>query len=180
MSSDGDTQRLLRIYLNDHLMGATGGVELARRLLRANTDTPLEAPLRQLLEELVEDRTTLRQVMRTTGAAVNPLKVAAAIVGERAGRLKLNGRLTGYSPLSRLVELEGLHAGANAKLRLWLTLAEIHAGAALGIDLDQLANRARSQLDRLEALRREAARTALSDATGSDPDEPGRAPLTAS
>jgi hypothetical protein len=34
---------------------------------------------------------------------------------EKVGRLKLNGQLTGYSPLSRVVELEGLLAGIAGK-----------------------------------------------------------------
>ena len=33
-------------------------------------------------------------------------KDGAAWVAEKLGRLKTNGQLTGYSPLSRLVELE--------------------------------------------------------------------------
>ena len=41
------------------------------------------------------------------------LKVAGAWAGEKAGRLKLNGHLTGYSPQSRVIELEGLVVGVT-------------------------------------------------------------------
>jgi hypothetical protein len=51
------------------------------------------------------------------------LKVGAVWLGEKLGRLKLNGRLLDYSPLSRVIELEGLIAGAHARLCLWRTLA---------------------------------------------------------
>lgn len=41
----GHRRRLLQIYLNDHLAGAVGGAELARRCLRSNRGTPLGALL---------------------------------------------------------------------------------------------------------------------------------------
>ena len=41
------------------------------------------------------------------------------------GRLKPNGQLTGYSPLSRVVELEGLALGMTGKLALWKALREL-------------------------------------------------------
>ena len=34
------SKKLLSIYLNDHLAGATGGLELARRARGANEGTP--------------------------------------------------------------------------------------------------------------------------------------------
>ena len=43
----------------------------------------------------------------------------------RSGRLKPNGQLTGYSPLSRVVELEGLALGITGKLALWKALREL-------------------------------------------------------
>ena len=46
----------------------------------------------------------------------DPVKDAGGWLLEKAGRLKLNGQLKGYSPLPRLVELEGLALGVTAKL----------------------------------------------------------------
>lgn len=37
-------------------------------------------------------------------------------VAEKLGRLKPNGQLHGYSPLSRVIELEGLYLGISGKL----------------------------------------------------------------
>ena len=45
-----------------------------------------------------------------------------------SGRLKPNGQLTGYSPLSRLVELEGLSLGITGKLGLWRALLGLVPG----------------------------------------------------
>ena len=56
--------------------------------------------------------------MDRLGVAQGRLKPLAAVFGERLGRLKLNGRLWGYSPLSRLDELELLQIGVVGKRML--------------------------------------------------------------
>jgi len=38
MTTPQDADQLSAVYLNDHLAGATGGAELARRLARAEQD----------------------------------------------------------------------------------------------------------------------------------------------
>jgi hypothetical protein len=85
-------------------------------------------------------------------------------MGEKAGRLKLNGRLTEYSPLSRLEEIELLALGVAGKLALWQALRDTHGDDARlrGVDLDALVDRARAQRRSLERQRRKAAREALS------------------
>lgn len=158
-----DRRRLLRIYLNDHLMGSAGGIELCRRCLRSNHGTPLGAFLTDLLLQIIEDRRSLEDLMARMGFPVDRLKLVAAAAGEKVGRLKLNGQLLGYSDLSRLLELEGLYAGVTAKQRLWLSLREIASSypQLSATDFDQLVERAASQLEGLEQHRREAARTAF-------------------
>ena len=47
------------------------------------------------------------------------LKELVALAGEKVGRLKPNGQVRGYSPLSRLLELETLSVGISGKLALW-------------------------------------------------------------
>jgi hypothetical protein len=153
-------QRLLAIYLNDHLAGATVGVELVRRTARENAGTDLGAFLRdRLLPEILEDRQTLERLMRQLGVARSRPKIAAAWVVEKLGRLKLNGELTRYSPLSRLIELEGLAAGIEGKRALWLALGA--ATSVDGFDFDALAERAADQRARLEEHRLQAAARAL-------------------
>jgi hypothetical protein len=49
-------RRLLAIYLNDHLAGATAGLELARRARGSNRDTELGEFLERLTGEIEEDR----------------------------------------------------------------------------------------------------------------------------
>lgn len=153
---------LLAIYLNDHLAGATLGVELVRRLRGSNEGDPTFGPvLTEVCTEIEADRETLKAVMDRLEVGQSKLKPLAAVLGERLGRLKLNGRLWGYSPLSRLDELELLQIGVVGKRRLWRALEHTHAGDLQRFDLDALAERATGQLRRLEALHLKAATLAL-------------------
>jgi len=153
---------LLAIYLNDHLAGATLGVELARRLRASNEDDPEFGPtLAEVCAEIEADREALKAAMDRLGVGQSRLKPLAAVLGERLGRLKPNGRLRGYSPLSRLDELELLQIGVVGKRRLWRALERTHADDLPGFELGALAERATEQLRRLEALHLKAAALAL-------------------
>lgn len=152
----------LNIYLNDHLAGATAGVELARRLRESNRDDPEFGPaLAEICAEVEADREALKAAIDRLGIGQSRLKPAAAVLGERLGRLKLNGQLRGYSPLSRLDELELLQIGVTGKRRLWRALEHTHAEELAGIDLSALVERATRQLRRLETLHLKAASLAL-------------------
>ena len=151
----------LAIYLNDHHAASVGAVELARRAAQSNRDTPYGEALAALAVEIEEDRQALRLIMRRLGIRADPAKAAVAWSAEKLGRLKLNGQLTGYSPLSRLEELEVLSLGVEGKLGMWQALG--HAGDH-GIpesELEPLIKRARSQRRRLERQRLDAAVEAL-------------------
>ena len=154
-------RKLLSIYLGDHWAGSTIGRELAKRAAGENRGNDFGATLERLLAEIEQDRRVLREVMSAVGVTEDRLKTLAARAGERAGRLKPNGRLRGYSPLSRLVELEGLTVGLAGKLSLWQTLAALDDPALSQFDFAALQARAKSQLDALERARLEAGRMAL-------------------
>jgi hypothetical protein len=159
---------LLEIYLADHLAAATAGVELARRSARRNTGTAFGAILHRLAGEIEADRRALQQIIEQLGFRPSKTKEAAAWVGEKVGRLKLNGQIRGYSPLSRVLELEALSVGVAGKLALWeslLTTTRI-GGRLVGIDLEELAERARGQRDEIEECRLRAAREAFDGRTG--------------
>jgi hypothetical protein len=157
--------RFLSIYLNDHLAGAALGVELARRLQSSNRDSAeFGSALEQVCAEIESDRETLAQVMDRLEIGQSKLKPAVAWLAEKVGRLKLNGQLRGYSPLSRLVELEGLCIGITGKIQLWSALQSTLGPRWAGFDFEQLGRRAAGQLDAVEDLRRRAAALAFSAA----------------
>jgi hypothetical protein len=157
-------QRYLAIYLRDHFAGSTAGIELARRTAGANRGSEFGPPLEELAREITEDRTALRRLMRRLGVAPDPIKPSLAWAAEKLGRLKLNGRLTGYSPLSRVLEIEGLIGGVSGKLSLWRTMHELGPGDPRldAAELATLAERAEHQLGRLHELRARAGLAAFS------------------
>jgi hypothetical protein len=153
----------LATYLNDHLAGATAGVELARRAARSNRGTSYERTLSALADELASDRRTLQTVMDRLEVRSDRAKTAIAWGAEKLGRLKLNGQLVGYSPLSRLEELEVLIIAVQGKLLLWEALAGLAAvdQRLAEFDFSELVKRARSQRRRLERQRTNSASEAL-------------------
>jgi hypothetical protein len=155
--------RRLAIYLNDHLAGAVLGTELAKRALRENRGSPFGEFLGWLLGQILDDRATLERLMSELGVSKSRVKRTLALAFERVGRLKLNGQLTGYSPLSRLVELEGLVLGVTGKRALWVALQEIAKTEPRlrDFDFDEFRRRADEQLAGLERHRLEAARLAF-------------------
>ncbi len=154
---------LLAIYLNDHLAGSTVGHELAKRSAAHNRSSDYGTFLDGLAEEIAEDRRKLMEIMGALGIRVDRLKWVGAWAAEKLGRLKLNGSLRDYSPLSRVVELEGLALGINGKLSLWRALEELapKLPELASFDLPGLAARAESQLERLEPHRLQAVSEAL-------------------
>jgi hypothetical protein len=148
---------LLAIYLNDHLAGSYGGVETARRARASNEGNEFDAPLAKLCKEIESDREALEAVMDELGVARSRIKPAIGWLGEKLGRLKPNGQLRGYSPLSRVVELEQLALGITGKLRLWTLLDDL-VGERSQADLAGLGARAESQRDVVQDLQLRAAR----------------------
>jgi hypothetical protein len=146
---------LLSIYLNDHLTGATGGVDLARRLARSFQTTAHADALRDLAGEIDEDRETLLRIMARLDVRPSHPKIAAGWIAEKAARLKLNGRLIHRSPLTSIVELEAMYLGVEGKAAGWRTLRTLAAlDSRIEIsEIDALLERAERQAALLDELR---------------------------
>jgi hypothetical protein len=160
-----DSEKLLEIYLQDHFAGASGGAQLAKRIAGA-LESPEKAEMGKLAEEIEEDREALRQIMVSLDVDPDRIKQAAAQAGELMGRLKLNGRVLSPSPLSRVIEYEGMIMGVTGKLQLWRSLSQL---TELDSRLDAaqlrlLIERAEDQRRRLEELHATAARFAFEPA----------------
>jgi hypothetical protein len=168
MAQSAEPDRLLAIYLNDHLAGATLGVELARRLRSSNRSDPeFGEPLARICAEIEEDCDTLVRLMEKLEIGRDQVKPVLAKLAERLGRLKLNGRIRGYSPLSRVLELEILSGLVGGKLQLWNALEQSFGESLDGFDFHDLAARADRQGQRVEDLHLAAAQRALPSATSS-------------
>lgn len=148
----------LAIYLNDHLAGSMVGLQLSRRASASNEGTDLGRALAELGDEIEAEQAILRRLMARFDIAESRLKPAGAWLAEKLGRLKLNG----YSPLSRVVELEGLCTGVTGKMLLWKAMERTFGSDLPGFDFAALAERADAQRQRLEAHRLDAAERAFS------------------
>lgn len=157
--TQGEALQLLGIYLNDHYAGSTSGVELFRRAAGSHRGTDVGDTIDRLVIEVAEDRQALLEMMHALGVPVRKYKVVGAWALEKAGRLKLNGHLFDRSPLSDLVELEGMRLGVEGKAAGWrvLRLAASRYDALDRDRLDRLIARANRQIDTIEELRLQAA-----------------------
>jgi hypothetical protein len=157
-----ETSPQLAVYLNDHLAGATGGIELARRLRASNEGDPVfSGPVAAICAEIEAEREDLLALMGRLGIRRSPVKPAGAWLAEKLGRLKLNGQLRGYSPLSRMIELEGLCIGITGKLQMWRALAGNLGEERAQLDFAALAERAERQRRTVEELHAKAAERVL-------------------
>jgi hypothetical protein len=160
--TDTEPNRYLAIYLNDHLAGAAGGLALACRLRDSNAGDPeMGEPLARICAEIEADRELLAQLADRLGIRRDPVKPVLAQIGERLGRLKPNGHLRSYSPLSRVLELEILASGIGGKLQLWNSLEQAFGDSLEGYDFHALAERADRQGREVEDLHMAAAKRAF-------------------
>ena len=152
---------LLGIYLNDHLAGASAGLELARRAARSHSRD--RAALREIAHEIAEDRDELRTIMATLGVPARRYKEIAGWAMEKVGRLKPNGRILSRSPLSDVLEVEALRLAVEGKAAGWLLLRRFaeQDGRLDPAQLDRLISRAARQAEVLENLRVDTAQQAF-------------------
>lgn len=161
--------RLLGTYLNDHYAGSVVGTALARRIAKQNSGNRYGREVEGIAKQIEEDQAELRRIMDKLGVRRKRTRVGVAWAAERFGRLKPNGRLFGYSPLSRVLELEGLMIGITGKLALWRSLDRVEDSypALDSTELRRLIGRAEEQRTQVEDLRMAAAAEALFAGTSS-------------
>lgn len=154
---------LLAIYLRDHRAAAAGGLSLLKRSAKSNHGNDFGRVLQGLRVDAEADLRAMDEALRAVGVRKSALKTTLAVAGERIGRLKLNGRVRQYSPLSRVLELEGLEVGVRAKQLMWATLAQAQSAEPrlASIDLGSLQRRADDELQRLRRLHDDAVGIAL-------------------
>ncbi len=154
--------KYLAIHLNDHLAAALATREVAKRMASQYGRSDLGELARGLLPPLDEDLRTIDAVMVGAGVARDRFKPALAWGAEKAGRLKLNGHVTGKSPLSPLVELDGLSLGIEASVLLWRNLAAVATEHSLDVArIDAARMRAQALREDVERRRPDVARSAL-------------------
>ena len=155
--------KAMDVYLNDHLAGATLGVDLAKQIRDLNEGSPLGDVMAAIAPQIEEDRDTLLDLMERMGTSKNPVKQVTGWVAEKASRVKFSGAVSGEPDHGAFMALESLTLGVRGKWCLWTALKEVASEypALTSMDLDVLIHRAEAQHDTLEEERRAAGRKAL-------------------
>lgn len=145
---------LLSSYLNDHLATATASVALFERTTENFRDTPWETELRFLTEDVTADRGAWLSAMEALEVVPSRAKQVVGIVGERLGRFKPNGSLFHRTPMTDLVELEGLRLAVATKINALQVLRAIAVqDPRLAKEtVEALLDRAQDQAERLYRL----------------------------
>lgn len=152
--------RFLRSYVGDHVAVAAAVGGLARRMASAERWRAHRPVFEALVGVLAEDERELQAVLSRRGIRRVTLKALLARRAELGGRLKVNGRIVEGSPLTRLVELDGLRFGLAACEAPWAALREV------GVDPDRAdaaVERLRQGREPLERLLPLVAASAFAD-----------------
>lgn len=157
----------LETYLNDHLAGAVGAIELMDSFEAVYAGKAVGRFFAELRADVAADRQELEALMERLHIAESRPRKAAGWLGEQATRLKLRLDDPTGGALRLLEGLDILSAGIEGKRLLWQAL---EAGAPeapelQGIDYERLKQRAEEQRQRVEVVRREAAKVAFSSAS---------------
>jgi len=151
----------LATYLNDHLAGSVVAIELldhVQKLQGSNLVTAL-ADIRQ---EILEDRSELESLMSRLSIPTSGLRKAMAWMTEKFAEIKLRLDDKAGGPLHVLEALEAIALGVDGKRALWSALMAANISEASGASMERLIGRAKGQREKLEALRLQAAKNALS------------------
>jgi hypothetical protein len=142
----------LSIYLNDHLAGSIGAIQMLEDLIETYRGNPLEHFLKALSADVQSDQRELKRLMKALDIEESKVRKAGAWMAEKASRLKLRVPDSGEPNLALLQSLETLSLGIMGKRLLWRTLgAAIGAIVqAIGLDLGRLERRAAEQFERVE------------------------------
>ena len=155
------SREALATYINDHLAGSVGAVELVDRTIEQNEGTEMARTLSEVVSEIREEQQRLRDLLGRLDAGESGLKKMGAWLAEKAGRLKLGD--TGSAALARMEALEALAIGIQGKLALWRALRRVEGRfpELAALDLARLERQGQTQFERVDVHRLEAAVEAL-------------------
>ena len=154
----------LSTYLNDHLGGSVGALEILEDMIETQKGRPLQGFLKSLHENIESDQSELKRMMKELGIEESTLKKAGAWVAEKVSRAKLRVGDTGEPNLALLQSLESLSLGIAGKRSLWRSLTAVKQSAPRldGFDFVRLEQRATDQFKQVEGHVQQIAREIFS------------------
>jgi len=153
----------IEVYLNDHLAGATAGVNLIEQAADRHRSDELGEFFAPLAVEIKADHATLERLIEDMGVAKSASKTALAEVGSKIAAPKFTAKGAGNEHLGDFVTLETLSIGVEGKRCMWVALQTVTDAypELQALDLSELESRAQGQRERLENKRNETAPLAL-------------------
>src|SRR6476661_4123252 len=148
-------------YLNDHLAGSIGALELLDRAIETYEGKPLERFFRDLRDDIHFDQEQLKELIAKLDIAESSVRKAGAWFLEKLSRPKIDLGEGGQVDIGLFLALEALVLGITGKRSLWRALhaASRTVPALARLDNSGLEKRAIEQCERVEARRLEIART---------------------
>ena len=150
-------------YLNDHLAGSIGALELLDHWIKLYDGKPLAKFFSELRKEIDADQTSLRKLMRALGTKESTVRPVGAWMAEKFSRARFAAAGDEIGGLGIVLVLETLALGITGKKLLWHGLATANLPQPDNIDFVELENRADEQIARVEVERMRAVREAFSD-----------------
>ncbi|NLT30548.1 MAG: DUF892 family protein [Propionibacterium sp.] len=154
----------LTTYLKDHHAGSAAGTDLFERVAENHSDPEVRTRVARIAGEIAEDQAALQRILDNFDSEPSGLKDLPAKIGEKIARLKPNKEFTERSPLSDVLEMEMLVIAVHGKSLGWAMLAQLDDPRIDQAEINRLYDRARAQLDELEALRLSQATKLLQEA----------------
>ena len=153
----------LERYINDHLAGASGALQLLDYLAKKENLRKEPSFFEPLRDQVQSDYDILIDVLDRLGMKRDPVSQAAGKLGMRVGRMKMTWDGMDPGELGAFEALEMLVLGITGKKLLWLALGEIapFTPRLEGMDFTKLAESAKQQRSRVEDRRLSAARQAF-------------------
>ncbi|MFZ1220056.1 MAG: hypothetical protein WAO00_12240 [Chthoniobacterales bacterium] len=153
----------LTSYLNDHLAGSVGALELLDRLIDTYKGNPLGVFFQELRNDIRADQETLQELIQQVGAEESAVRKAGAWLVEKLSRVKMPVSESSEDEMGLFLALEALALGIGGKRSLWQALqAASQARPQLArLNYTSLEKRALEQSERVEARRLEIARHVL-------------------
>src|SRR3954470_4539537 len=147
-------------YLNDHLAGSVGALELLDRMVEACAGKPLERFFRDLRDDIHHDQERLRELMQKLEVTESTVRKTGAWLAEKLTRPKIDPGDGSKDDVGIFLALEALLLGITGKRSLWRALqaASRTIPALARLDYTGLEKRAIEQCERVEARRLEIAR----------------------
>jgi len=153
----------IEVYLNDHLAGATAGVNLVEQAAYRHRSDELGEFFAPLAADIKADHARLGALIEDMNVNKSASKAALVEVGSKLAAPKFTAHGAGNKHLGDFITLETLSIGVEGKRCMWVALKTVADAypELQALDLDELESRAQDQRNRLEDKRNEVAPLAL-------------------